>query len=49
VWWVVDAGAEAAIAPLYFYVVPPPGGEAVVFRQNRLAPLLFVGLSLELP
>ena len=49
VWWVVDAGIEAAPAPLYFYFVPPPGGEAVVFRQNRFAPLLFVGLTLELP
>jgi hypothetical protein len=48
-WWVADAGAEAATAPLYFYFVPPPGGEAVVFRQKRFAPLLFVGLSLELP
>jgi hypothetical protein len=48
-WWVADAGIEAAPAPLYFYFVPPPGGQAVVFRQNRIAPLLFVGLTLELP
>jgi hypothetical protein len=48
-WWVADAGVEAAPAPLYFYFVPPTGGEAVVFRQNRFAPLLFVGLTLELP
>jgi hypothetical protein len=48
-WWVADAGAEAATTPLYFYFVPPPGGEAVVFRQKRFAPLLFVGLTLELP
>lgn len=47
-WWVADAGAEAATVPLYFYFVPPPGGEAVVFRQSRFAPLLFVGLTLEL-
>jgi hypothetical protein len=48
-WWVADAGVEAAPAPLYFYFVPPPGGETVVFRQSRFAPLLFVGLTLELP
>jgi hypothetical protein len=47
-WWVADAGTEAATAPLYFYFVPPPGGEVVVFRQKRFAPLLFVGLTLEL-
>jgi hypothetical protein len=48
-WWVADAGAEAATAPLYFYFVPPPGGETVLFRQNRVAPLLFLGLTLEVP
>jgi hypothetical protein len=48
-WWVADVGAEAPTAPIYFYFTPPPGGETVLFRQKRVAPLLFLGLTLELP
>lgn len=48
-WWVADAGANAATAPLYFYFTPPAGGETVLFRQTRLAPFVFLGLTLELP
>lgn len=48
-WWVAHLGADVAPVPLYFYFTPAPGGEKVVFEQQRVAPLLFVGLSLELP
>lgn len=48
-WWVADVGADAPTAPMYFYFTPPAGGETVLFRQKRVAPLLFLGLTLELP
>lgn len=48
-WWVADIGVDAPTAPIYFYFKPPPGGQTVLFRQKRVAPLLFVGLTLELP
>jgi hypothetical protein len=48
-WWVAHAGADVAPVPLYFYFTPAAGGETLVFEQHRVAPLLFVGLSLELP
>jgi hypothetical protein len=48
-WWVADAGVDVAPTPLYFYYAPPAGGETVVFRQRRLAPSVFLGLTLELP
>ncbi len=48
-WWVGSVGADVATVPLYFYFKPAPGGETVLFRQERLAPNLFLGLTLELP
>jgi hypothetical protein len=48
-WWVADIGFDAPTAPIYFYFTPPPGGETVLFRQKRVAPLLSLGLTLELP
>lgn len=48
-WWVADIGVDAPTAPIYFYFEPPPGGQTVLFRQKRVAPLLFLGLTLELP
>jgi hypothetical protein len=48
-WWVAEAGVDVPTAPVYFYFIPPPGGEVVLFRQRRAAPLLFLGLTLELP
>jgi len=47
--WVGNLGAELAPKPLYFYFTPAEGGETAVFRQARLSPTLFTGLSLELP
>lgn len=49
-WWLVgDAGVDVPTAPVYFYFTAPSGGEVVLFRQKRAAPLLFLGLTLELP
>jgi hypothetical protein len=48
-WWVGHVGADVAPSPLYFYFTPAPGGESVLFRQQRVAPSLFLGLTLELP
>ena len=48
-WWVGSVGADIATVPLYFYFTPAPGGETVLFRQDRFSPHLFVGLTLELP
>lgn len=49
VWWVGHVGADVATEPLYFYFTPPPGGESVLYRQQRMAPSLFLGLTLEVP
>ena len=48
-WWVGSLGADVATRPLYFYFTPAAGGEAVLFRQRRIAPALFLGLTLGLP
>jgi hypothetical protein len=48
-WWVGSVGADVATRPLYFYFTPAPGGETVLFRQRRVAPALFLGLTLGLP
>jgi len=49
-WWVIGrAGVEVATRRLYFYYTPPPGGEVTLFRQQRLAPVLLLGLGLDLP
>jgi hypothetical protein len=48
-WWVGNVGADVATEPLYFYFTPPPGGETVLYRQQRIAPSLFLGLTLEVP
>jgi hypothetical protein len=48
-WWVGSVGADVATSPLYFYFTPAGGGESVLFRQGRVAPSLFLGLTLELP
>jgi hypothetical protein len=48
-WWVAHVGADIAPVPLYFYFTPAPGGETIVFEQHRVSPLLFLGLTLELP
>jgi hypothetical protein len=48
-WWVGSVGADVATQPLYFYVTPAPGGQSVLFRQRRVAPTLFLGLTLGLP
>jgi hypothetical protein len=47
-WWVGSAGAEVATVPLFFYFQSAPGGRVELFRQERLAPTLFLGLTLEL-
>ena len=49
VWWVGHLGADVAPAPLYFYFTPAAGGERTLFRQRRVAPALFLGITLELP
>ena len=46
--WVGSIGADLTPRPLYFYFTPAPGGESVLFRQQRVAPALFLGLTLEL-
>jgi hypothetical protein len=48
-WWVGSVGADVATRPLYFYFTPAPGGETILFRQQRIAPALFLGLTVELP
>ncbi len=48
-WWVGSVGADVSTRPLYFYFTPAPGGESVLFRQQRVSPALFLGLTLELP
>lgn len=48
-WWVGNVGADVATEPLYFYFTPAPGGQTVLYRQQRVAPSLFLGLTLELP
>jgi hypothetical protein len=48
-WWVGSVGADVATRPLYFFYTSAPGGENVVFRQGRIAPMLFLGLTLGLP
>ena len=49
VWWVGNIGADVATEPLYFYFTPAPGGQTELYRQQRIAPSLFLGLTLELP
>lgn len=48
-WWVGNLGADVATEPLYFYYTPAPGGQTVLYRQQRVAPSMFLGLTLELP
>jgi hypothetical protein len=48
-WWVGSVGTDVATRPLYFFFTPTTGGETVVFRQRRIAPALFFGLTLGLP
>lgn len=48
-WWVAAAGADVTTEPLYFYFQPVLGSETILFEQRRLTPLLFLGLTLELP
>jgi hypothetical protein len=48
-WWVGNLGADVATEPLYFYVTPAAGGQTVLYRQQRVAPSMFLGLTLELP
>jgi hypothetical protein len=48
-WWVGHVGADVTPRPLYFYFTPAPGGESILFSQQRIAPALFLGLTLELP
>jgi hypothetical protein len=48
-WWVGSVGTDVTTRPLYFYFTPAPGGQNILFRQQRVAPALFLGLTLELP
>jgi hypothetical protein len=48
-WWVGSIGTDVATRPLYFFFTPRAGGETVIFRQRRIAPALFLGLTLGLP
>ena len=48
-WWVGSVGADITVRPLYFYYTPAPGGETILFREQRVAPALLLGLTLELP
>jgi hypothetical protein len=48
-WWVGSVGADIAARPLYFYFTPAPGGATILFTQQRVAPSLLLGLTLELP
>lgn len=47
-WWVGSVGAELTTVPLFFYYQPAPDGRRELFAQDRVAPNLFVGLTLEL-
>ena len=48
-WWVAAVGADVTSQPLFFYFQPALGSDTILFEQRRLAPLLFLGLTLELP
>ena len=48
-WWVGSVGTDVATRPLYFFYTSAAGEENVVFRQRRIAPTLFLGLTLGLP
>ena len=48
-WWVGSVGTDVVTRPLYFFFTPSAGGETVLFRQRRIAPALFLGLTLGLP
>jgi hypothetical protein len=48
-WWVGSAGADVTTRPLYFFFTRAAGGESILFRQQRIAPMSFLGLTLELP
>jgi hypothetical protein len=48
-WWVGSVGADVATRPLYFFYTRAAGEETVLFRQRRIAPALFLGLTLGLP
>ena len=48
-WWVGSVGTDVATRPLYFFYTSASGEENVVFRQRRIAPTLFLGLTLGLP
>jgi hypothetical protein len=45
-WWVGHVGADIAPRPLYFYYTPAPGGESILFRQQRVSPNLLLGLTM---
>jgi hypothetical protein len=47
-WWVGSLGGELATVPLFFYFRPAAGHQVELFRQQRIAPTLFLGLTLEL-
>ena len=47
--WVGSVGADVATRRLYFYYTPAPGGQTTLFRQQRVMPLLLLGLAFELP
>jgi hypothetical protein len=46
-WWVGSVGADISTEPLYFYFTPAAGGASILFRQQRVAPSLFLGLTFE--
>lgn len=48
-WWVAAVGADVTSQPLFFYFQSALGSETILFEQRRVAPLLFLGLTLELP
>ncbi len=48
-WWVADLGAELAPSPLRFHFSNAAGEQITVFEQNRVAPMLSFGPTLELP
>jgi hypothetical protein len=45
-WWVGSVGADISPAPLYFYFTSADGGASMLFRQRRVAPSFFLGLTL---